>query len=86
MHLKKIKPEIAHKDKLDQDIVPGTAVVFRNYNDIAIGIVERMTPRMVEVCRVPKSRWGSGLYRKYPHDLVTVDSEAVTMYILKHAS
>ena len=86
MSKKKTKANIVHYDKLEQEIRIGTAVVYRNYSDLHIGIVERMTPKMVEVCRVPKSRWGTGLSRKYPQDLVTVDSQAVTMYILKNAS
>jgi hypothetical protein len=78
--------DVVHHDKIDQEIVIGTSVVFRHGNEIVIGIVERMTPKMVEVCRVPKHKWGSSLYRKYPKDLVTIDNQAVTMYMLKNAS
>ena len=80
------EPEF-HLDIFDREIRKGSFVVANWWNrDLEVCIVDNLSPKMVKLRRVNAS---SKEYRphknKYPHEMMVVDSEDVTLYILKNA-
>ena len=71
-----------HKDLLGKTINLTDCVVFPYMNGLRIGTVTKLNPKMVQVKRVG-SKNSYGKYNKYSKDLVIVDSQDVTMYLLK---
>lgn len=70
-----------HLDLLGNPIVVGACVVFSYHNSLRVGIVLKLTPKMVQLKRVGANR--DVKYMKYPTDLVVLNSQDVTMYLLK---
>jgi len=73
-----------HKDILGNYIRIGdSAVVPDGRRNLRVGVVERVTPKMVAVKTV-----GSGISRRerllYPGDILVVNDSKVTLYLLKH--
>lgn len=73
-----------HKDKLGRLLAVGDAVCYPRHNNLEIGTVKKLNPKMVKVIEFghTESRWYSGS-NKYPNDIVKVDGPEVTMYLLK---
>lgn len=70
-----------HRDLLGNMIKVGDCVAYPQSNTLQIAIVSKLNPKMVQIKRV-------GLrfdytQNKYSKDLVVLDSQAVTMYLLK---
>ncbi len=70
-----------HRDLLGNTIKVGDCVVYPQSNTLQIATVSKLNPKMVQIKRV-------GLrfdytQNKYSKDLVILDSQAVTMYLLK---
>jgi hypothetical protein len=76
-----------HKDKLGRAIALDDFVCYPNSNNLDIGKVVKITPKMVLVSRIPDRyrKWG-GESRKYPCDLVLIEGKEVTMYILRNSA
>jgi hypothetical protein len=76
-----------HRDKLGRAIALDDFVCYPNSNNLDIGKVVKITPKMVLVSRIPDSyrKWG-GESRKYPCDLVLIEGKEVTMYILRNSA
>ena len=70
-----------HKDKLGRLIQVGDPVCFANSNRLEFGIIQKLNPKMIKVCR-PNSKWSQN---KYPDDMVKVDGPEVSMYLLLKA-
>lgn len=71
-----------HNDLLGNPIALGNCVAFPYMNGLRIGTVIKLNPKMVQVKRVgAKNAYGK--YNKYPTDLVVLNSQDVTMYLLK---
>ena len=70
-----------HLDLLGNPIVVGACVAFPYGNSLRIGIVLKLTPKMVQLKRVGAKR--EIKYNKYPSDLAVLNSQDVTMYLLK---
>lgn len=76
--------EIKHKDILGNVIaVEDTVVAPDGRRDLKIGIVKRLSPKMITVETLGRNgRIGSKLL--YPGDVLVVDDPKVTLYMLKH--
>jgi len=71
-----------HNDLLGRPLVEGDCVAFSSGNSLHIGVVIKLTPKMVKV-KVANSGWGWKT-NKYPEDVVRVEGADVTMYLLKN--
>jgi hypothetical protein len=76
------KPVYQHRDKLGQDLNVDDCVAFPDNNSMHIGKITKLTPKMLTIKKVG-GQW-TWTARKYPIDLIRLDSEAVTLYLLKH--
>lgn len=73
-----------HKDILGNVINPGDSAVIPNGNrDLRVGVVERLTPKMVAVKIVGNGGWRSEKLL-YPGDILIVNDSKITLYLLKH--
>jgi hypothetical protein len=81
------KEQPVHRDKLGRKIELENFVCYPSSNNLDIGKVVKITPKMVLVSRIPDKyrKWG-GESRKYPCDLVLVEGKDVTMYILRNSA
>jgi hypothetical protein len=73
--------DVIRKDILGTAIKVGDIVAYPDHNNMRIGTVTKINPKMINVVaisrRVPD--------RKYPTDLlVVVDDPKITMYMLKY--
>lgn len=73
------KPDIEHKDLFGQPLAVGDCVVYPRSNNMSVGTVAKLNPKMVGVKGI--ERWGD--CNKYPQELVRVSGAEVTMYLLK---
>lgn len=71
-----------HLDLLGNPISVGNCVAFPYSNSLRIGIITKLNPKMVQVKRVGSKRPGIR-YNKYPTYMVVLNSQDVTMYLLK---
>lgn len=71
----------AHCDILGRLIKVDDCVAMPNGNSLQIAKVNKLNPKMVQVSRIG-ARYPTKT-NKYPSDLVVLDSQDVTMYILK---
>lgn len=71
-----------HKDKLGRVLAEGDCVVYPQANTLVIGTISKINPKMLKVVAVgSKGYWSRGT-NKYPQDIVKLDGEDVTMYLL----
>lgn len=76
--------EYSHCDKLGNPVVVGDCVAYPQSNALCIGTVIKINPKMIKVSPVGvKGYWSRGV-NKYPEDLVKLDSQEVSLYILKN--
>lgn len=76
-----------HKDKLGREINLDDCVAVAHHNGMEIAKVVKINPKMVkvEILNVEKRTWYSGEHNKYGTQMVVIDSQDVTMYLLKGA-
>jgi hypothetical protein len=81
----KVLPQ--HVDKLGRDINLGDCVAVAHHNGMEVAKVVKVNPKMlkVEILNTAKRTWYSGEYNKYGNQMVVIDSQEVTMYLLKGA-
>jgi hypothetical protein len=74
-----------HQDKLGRDICLGDCVAVAHHNGMEVAKVVKINPKMVkvEILNVVKRTWYSGEHNKYGNQMVVIDSQDVTMYLLK---
>lgn len=78
--------EIEFTDLLGNEIREGTYVGYSDGHSLKVGTVEKLTSKMV---KIRKLRTDSKLYRssattlKYPSDVIVLDTNSVTIYLLK---
>jgi len=74
-----------HKDILGNQITVEAAVVVPvSKSCLEVGIVRKLTPKMITVTIVGKARgWSKGTRQFYPGDVLVIEDAKVTMYILK---
>ena len=84
--MKIIKQEktILHHDKLGKELAINDCVAYADHNSLEIGTVLKLNPKMVKVARVgSKGYWARGT-NKYPTDLLKLEQEEVTIYLLRN--
>jgi hypothetical protein len=74
------KEEIQHEDILGNVLAVGDVVAYASHNSLAMGIVDKINPKMIGLKRV-NSKWRQN---KYPLDCVKVDEGLGLVYLLKH--
>lgn len=79
--LKRNLPIPEHKDILGKTVNVGDVVAANSNNSMFIAVVTKLNPRMVQIKKISgHSGWKTN---KYSKDLVVLNSEDVTMYLLK---
>lgn len=80
------KEPIVHKDKLGRVINVGDFVAYPQRNSLEFGKVMKLNNKMVGVIpAVPKYKV-YGNTNKYPSDLVRLEAQDMTWYILRNSS
>lgn len=82
---KEMQP-IAHKDKLNNELAVGDFVAYPDRNSLEFGKVMKLNNKMIGVYPVLGKRYGNRNYNKYPSDLVKLDPEDMTWYLLKNST
>ena len=81
------EPEF-HLDIFDREIRKGSFVVASWWNsDLEVCVVDKLSPKMVKLRRVigPSESWSRTTKNKYPREVLVVEGEDVTMYVLKNS-
>ena len=82
---RKLKVVPDHRDKFGRPLAVGTHVVYPSSNQLCVGVVSKVTPKMLMVKELSNRSWRWET-RKYPTDLAIVDGPLVTFYILKNSA
>ena len=70
-----------HEDALGNKLAKGDYVAYSSHNHLRIGIVYKLTPKMVFVIPAGRQYWD----RKYPNDVVQLNDPKLSLYMLKHS-
>ena len=74
--------EPEHKDKLGKLINVDDYVVYPYHNTLSIGRVIKLNNKMVKIVKVPAGKYKDTGTNKYPIDMVKVNQEDITFYLL----
>lgn len=74
-----------HYDKLGRLLGEGDCVAFPSANTLCIGTITKVNPKMLKVKQLGSTGYWARGTNKYPSDLVKLEGEDVTMYLLKNA-
>ena len=74
-----------HKDKLDRVLLIGDCVAYPDYNCLQIGIIIKLNPIMVKIVRIGSTGYLARGVNKYPKDIIRLDGQDVSMYLLKQS-
>lgn len=76
--------KIIHFDKLKKIINVGDCIIYPNYNQLEIGIVTKLTPKLIKINLINQLNWqGKPKYvQKYPKDTIVLEGPHVSMYLL----
>lgn len=78
-----MKSPAFHLDIFKKEIRPGSFVVTNWWNgDLQVCVVTKLSPKMVQLKRVKSSTRTHTLKSKYPDQMLVVDNEDVTLYVL----
>lgn len=76
-----------YRDLLGAELAVGDPVALANGSRLALGKIIKFSPKMVGICYLSDYRSSySRLKYKYSTDLVKLQGEEVTMYLLKHST
>ena len=78
------KEQVEHFDVLGNPLEIGTTVAV-SHHGMQICTITKINPKMLQVHPVKLKYNGKG-YLKYPMDMVAVDPQLVTLYVLKQTS
>lgn len=74
------KAQPVHHDKLGNLLVAGDVICYPDSNSLVLGTVIKLNPKMVGVQKI-----GSRLKsNKYPDDVIKLEGDLVTFYLLKN--
>lgn len=73
-----------HHDKLGRPLAEGDCVAFPSSNSLCIGTVIKLNPKMLKVKQLGSTGYWARGTNKYPEDLVKLEGEEVTVFLLKH--
>lgn len=82
---KQIQP-IVHKDKLNNELAVGDFVAYPSRNSLEFGKVMKLNNKMVGVIPAVSKYPVYGNTNKYPSDLVRLDPQDMTWYLLKNSN
>jgi hypothetical protein len=71
-----------HQDILGQGLNVDDCVAFAESGTMFIGKIKKLNPKLITITRLG-GKW-SFIARKYPTDLVRLETEAVTFYLLRN--
>ena len=73
-----------HLDLFGDPVQVGDCVVYAGmgFNELSIGRVEKLNPKMIKVSQLKKNGWQTAKSR-YARECMLIDQSRVTMYILK---
>lgn len=71
-----------HKDKLGKIINIDDVVAYPYHNSLAIGKVVKLNNKMVKMVKLPAGKYKDSGTNKYPADVVKLNPEDVTFYLL----
>lgn len=78
---------IEHRDRLGRLIKIGDFVATPHNNRLAVGIINKLNPKMIQFKEVSKEKyWHGRKYNKYPEDTIVVEGPEVSVYLLKNSS
>ena len=80
------KPSPEHKDKLGRLITEGDFVAYPERNSLQFGKVMKLNNKMVGVVPVISKYKAYRNTNKYPADLVRLDAQDMTWYMLKNSA
>jgi hypothetical protein len=85
----KRKNDFTHSDALDQELQVNDFVAYPSSsglgrNQLKIGKIVAMTPKMVKVVHVNKRLYEARITTRYSRDCVKIDEQLVTVYLLKN--
>ena len=83
---KKPKEIPIHKDKLGRVLVVDDFVAYPDRNTLAFGKVTKINPKMIGVAKVSKGGSWRSATNKYPDDLVRLDAQDMTWWLLKNSA
>jgi hypothetical protein len=76
------KPVPEHQDVLGQELKVDDCVAFADSGTMFIGKIKKLNPKLITIAKLG-GMW-SFTIRKYPSDIVRLEDEAVTFYLLNH--
>lgn len=71
------------KDVIGRILEVDSPVAFSNGSTLQIGFIEKFTPKVVHIRPSVEKKYGRKYFLKYPYDVVLLDKNAVTMYLLR---
>ena len=74
------KAAITHVDILGYELHVGDFVVAYYYNGLEICKIVKLNPKMISIRPVKEGRWKKNVY---PHDMVKINPDDVTMFLLR---
>ena len=83
---KAVKEPVVHKDKLGRVISVGDFVAYPIRNSLEFGKVMKLNNKMVGVIPAVSKYKIYGNTNKYPSDLVRLEAQDMTWYILKNSA
>lgn len=75
------KKVATHVDLLGHELNVGDFVAAHYYNSLSICKITKLNPKMVQIIPVVKGAWRKNVY---PHDMVKVSPDDVTLYLLRN--
>ena len=72
-----------HYDLLGRQIQVGQGVVFAYGSGLAVGLVTKLNPKMVQIRKIPQGRYNTKPFNKYPQDITVISEADLTMYLLR---
>ena len=82
------KKEPEHKDIIGRTINVGDFVSVVVHNSLHVAKVIKLNPKMVKVkiLNAKTNNWYNGEHNKYSYDMVLIDNEYLTMYLLRSSA
>jgi hypothetical protein len=76
---------IQHLDKIGNPLKENDCVVFSKSNNLCIGTIIKINSKMVKVVEIgSKGFWSRG-FNFPPENVVKLDNQEITMYLLKNS-
>lgn len=79
-------PKTTPTDRLNRNLTVGAYVAYVDSGRLEIGSILKITPKMIKVARVGSQGFWSRGVLKYPNDVILLEGQDLTMYLLKNSS